>query len=37
VIGRYSRASFKFPIVAGQDVAIKAGGVQLGGGVRLQF
>jgi len=37
VIGRYSRASFKFPIVAGQNVDIDAGGLQLGGGVRLQF
>ena len=37
VIGRYSRASFTFPIVGTDEVEIRAGGFQLGGGVRLQF
>lgn len=37
VIGRYSRASFIFPIVATEEVEIRAGGFQLGGGVRLRF
>ena len=37
VIGRYSRASFVFPIVETEEVAIRAGGFQVGGGVRLRF
>jgi hypothetical protein len=37
VIGRYSRASFTFPIVATDDVEIRAGGFQVGGGLRLRF
>jgi hypothetical protein len=36
-IARYSRASFKFPIVEGQNATVHAGGLQLGGGVRLTF
>lgn len=37
VIGRYSRASFTFPLVTKEEVAIRAGGFQIGGGVRLRF
>jgi len=37
VIGRYSRASFTFPIVTTEDVEVRAGGFQVGGGVRLRF
>lgn len=37
VMGRYSRALFKFPVVTDQNAEIEAGGFQLGGGIRLQF
>jgi hypothetical protein len=35
--GRYSRATFEFPIVPEQVATIEAGGVQIGAGVRLKF
>ena len=37
IVGRYSRASFTFPIVGTEEVEIKAGGFQVGAGVRLRF
>jgi len=37
VVGRYSRASFKFPIVADDTANIDAGGFQLGAGLRIEF
>lgn len=36
-IVRYSRASLHFPVSAGQEVEIRAGGLQVGGGVRFAF
>jgi hypothetical protein len=36
-IVRYSRASLQFPVVPGQEVTIRAGGAQLGVGIRLAF
>jgi hypothetical protein len=36
-IVRYSRASLQFPVNAGQEVEIRAGGLQVGGGVRFAF
>jgi hypothetical protein len=37
VLGRYSRASFKFPIVADHTADIDAGGFQIGAGLRIEF
>lgn len=36
-IVRYSRASLRFPLPAGQEVSIRAAGLQVGGGVRFAF
>jgi hypothetical protein len=36
-IVRYSRASLQFPLSSGQETSIRAGGLQVGGGVRLAF
>jgi len=36
-IVRYSRASVPFPVASGQEVSIRAGGLQVGGGVRFAF
>ena len=36
-IVRYSRASLDLPVAAGQEVTIRAGGLQIGGGVRFRF
>ena len=37
VLARYSRAWMKLPIVETQEIEIKAGGLQVGAGVRLEF
>jgi hypothetical protein len=37
VVGRYSRASFEFPIVADDTAKIDAGGFQVGAGLRIEF
>jgi hypothetical protein len=37
VLGRYSRASFEFPIVGEHTAEIEAGGFQLGAGLRIVF
>ena len=34
---RYSRASLEFPANSGQEVTVRAGGLQVGGGIRLAF
>ncbi len=36
-IGRYSRSMVPFPTDAGDEVKVKAGGLQVGGGLRFRF
>jgi hypothetical protein len=36
-IARYSRASLQFPAGLGRDVTVRAGGLRIGGGIRLAF
>ena len=36
-IVRYSRADVRFPMGSGPDVTVRAGGLQVGGGLRLRF
>ena len=36
-IVRYSRASLQFPVASSQDVTVRAGGLQIGGGIRFAF
>jgi hypothetical protein len=36
-IVRYSRASLEFPMASGPEVAARAGGLQVGGGLRVGF
>jgi hypothetical protein len=36
-IVRYSRASLQFPVASGPELTLRAGGLQLGGGLRVGF
>jgi len=36
-IVRYSRASLQFPVASGPEVTVRAGGLQVGGGLRVGF
>jgi hypothetical protein len=37
LLTRYSRSSLDFPVAEGQEVTVHAGGLQVGGGLRVRF